>query len=119
MRKLICIILVVGICFISFAQQPVSSPQGDSLYQELKKKPISEMTEREYEYFIMMRKLELGLLKPDSISNTYDLSIHSDTTLKREMWEEEKKSATIATAVILFIVVAAIGYKIYQNDNSD
>lgn len=37
-------------------QQPAASPCADSLYQSLRAKPLRELSEREYEYFMQREK---------------------------------------------------------------
>ncbi|MFH1761228.1 MAG: hypothetical protein ABIA63_09015 [bacterium] len=55
--------LLTVIFFIFIAVLPVlcqiNSVEDDSLYLELKKKNINQMTPREYDYFMKMRKLEI------------------------------------------------------------
>ncbi|NIR47823.1 hypothetical protein GWO43_05160 [candidate division KSB1 bacterium] len=48
---------------------------GESQYERLKKKPIAEMTDREFEYFMMMKKREL---KSQSDSSSYQQEVSQE-----------------------------------------
>ena len=48
------------------ARESTTQPGSDLQYEELKKKPISEMTENEFKYFMIMREKELSAQAEDS-----------------------------------------------------
>lgn len=53
MKTCLFLLFIILIAFSSFSQNPCN----DSLYNELKKKDLNTISEREYEYFILKEKL--------------------------------------------------------------
>jgi len=60
------ILILTIACFhaMAFSQPKV---EKDSLYERLKKTDINKMTEREYQYFILMKRTELGSGDVDTV----------------------------------------------------
>ncbi|MFQ6113516.1 MAG: hypothetical protein ACE5NG_05435 [bacterium] len=59
-----------------------SEESGDYQYEELKKKPISEMTENEFKYFIMMKEKELNAQKE---TESAEEEVTDDEPVKEEV----------------------------------
>ncbi|MFQ5864855.1 MAG: hypothetical protein ACE5IW_06445 [bacterium] len=64
---------------------------GDFQYEELKKKPISEMTDNEFKYFVMMKQKELEAQKEKESAET---QVTTDEPTKEEMADIETVSKT-------------------------
>ncbi|MEW6042374.1 MAG: hypothetical protein AB1633_12720, partial [Elusimicrobiota bacterium] len=57
-KILLITLLFFNIAFAFDYTRQTNNFLNDSLYQELKKKNINEMTEREYDYYMRIKKLE-------------------------------------------------------------
>jgi hypothetical protein len=71
------------------AKEPETKWSGDIQYEELKKKPISEMTENEFEYFMMMKEKELEAQKKEE-------SVEKPVTVDKSIEEEIEDTKTIS-----------------------
>jgi len=70
---------------------PVPASPPDSLYEVLKHKPLNEMTDREYEYFMLQKKAEI-----EKGSET--------TTAKAAMMTAEATKSWVSTYTIVAII---------------
>ena len=70
---------------------PVPASPPDSLYEVLKQKPLNEMTDREYEYFMLKKKAEI-----ERGSET--------TTAKAAMMTAEATKSMVSTYTIVAII---------------
>jgi hypothetical protein len=70
---------------------PVPASPPDSLYEVLKRKPLNEMTDREYEYFMLQKKAEI-----EKGSET--------TTAKAAMMTAEATKSWVSTYTIIAVI---------------
>ncbi len=104
MKKLLLLLAFTAITSIGFSQQ-VESPCNDSLYLVLKKVPLENMSERQYNYFIQ---------KDKECASFQSVVLQENT--KNECTEVTKSyvNTYIAIVIISGILAVAIPFIMFQ-----
>ncbi|MBF0431667.1 MAG: hypothetical protein HQK83_10330 [Fibrobacteria bacterium] len=89
MYKYVSITLVMFLLNMAFSIEPLK----DSLYLELKKKNINKMTDREYDYFKEMKKLELKA--ENSSKDSLETNKKNSNNFKEPESQEENRDSLV------------------------
>lgn len=80
---------------VAEAQQGESDLQPDARFEELKKKPISKMTENEFKYFMMMKEREIAEREKEAAASREAVISNTDNSEKEQVQEAGATSAEL------------------------